>query len=140
MLKVLVPIDGSKSSSRVVDHLIEQSGERQVGEVHLLNAQPPISGHASSFVSRSTLARYHQEEGNKALKAARRKLDAAKIKYQYHIVVGDPAETIARYAREKKCDLVIMGTRGMGSVSNMVLGSVATKVIHLSPVPVTLVK
>ena len=50
------------------------------------------------------------------------------------------AEVICRYAKEKGCDQIFMGTRGLGSVSSLVLGSVATKVIHLSPVPVLLVK
>ena len=38
------------------------------------------------------------------------------------------------------CELVVMGTRGRGAIHNMVLGSVATKVLHLVAVPVTLVK
>ncbi|MCJ9712965.1 universal stress protein, partial [Bordetella hinzii] len=41
---------------------------------------------------------------------------------------------------EKQCDRIVMGTRGLGAVGGLVLGSVAQKVIHLSPVPVTLVK
>jgi nucleotide-binding universal stress UspA family protein len=36
--------------------------------------------------------------------------------------------------------MVVMGTRGLGAVTGMLLGSVATKVIHLSDVPVLLVK
>lgn len=72
--------------------------------------------------------------------AARKLLDAAGVKYQHRIGVGDAAETIAAYAKEKGCDQIVMGTRGMGSVSNLLLGSVATQVIHLSPVPVLLVK
>ena len=75
-----------------------------------------------------------------ALKNAMQKLDAAKLKYHYHIGVGDEADVICQYAKEKGCDQIFMGTRGLGSVSNLVLGSVATKVIHLSPVPVLLVR
>ena len=75
-----------------------------------------------------------------ALKKAMQKLDAAKVKYHYHIGVGEEAEVICQYAKEKGCDQIFMGTRGLGSVSDLVLGSVATKVIHLSPVPVLLVK
>jgi nucleotide-binding universal stress UspA family protein len=47
---------------------------------------------------------------------------------------------VVRYAREQRCSLIAMGTRGMGSVANLLLGSVATKVIGLSGIPVLLVK
>jgi len=42
--------------------------------------------------------------------------------------------------RDTECDAIIMGTRGMGSLANLVIGSVTTKVIHLVEVPVTLIK
>ncbi len=74
------------------------------------------------------------------LKPAIQKLDAARIQCHHHIGVGGEADVICQYAREKGCDQIFMGTRGLGSVSNRVLGSVATKVFHLSPVPVLLVK
>ena len=62
------------------------------------------------------------------------------MKYVFHIGVGDAAETIVSYAKDKGCHQIVMGTRGLGSVSNMIMGSVATKVIHLADIPVLLVK
>lgn len=143
MLKILVPVDGSESSSRAVDYLIKNLGWLKDGaEIHLLNVQHqiPYGNRVSSVIGHDKLAQYHQEEGLAALKSARQKLDAAKLKYHFHIGVGDEADVICQYAKEKGGDQIFMGTRGLGSVSNLVLGSVATKVIHLSPVPVTLVK
>lgn len=142
MLKLLIPVDGSASSDRAVDHLIRKSSRfKDPVEIHLLTVQPPIvSGNVRMFISNEQLNEYYQEEGLKALKPARDKLDAAGLKYVFHIGLGDPAEVIARYAREKGCDQIFMGTRGMGSISNLLLGSVATKVIHFADVPVVLVK
>lgn len=140
-MKLLVPVDGSDCSSRAVDYLIKLLGWCKEGvELHLLNIQPPLSATASSFVNRDVIAKFHREEAMKDMQSAMGKLDAAGVKYRRHIGVGDPAETIAAYAGEQGCDQILMGTRGMGSVANLVLGSVATKVIHLSPVPVLLVK
>jgi nucleotide-binding universal stress UspA family protein len=143
MLKLLVPVDGSESSSRAVDHLIKKLAWFKIkAEIHLLNVQHPIpyGSRVSSVVGHDKIAQFHQEEGMAALKKAMKKLDAAKVKYHYHIGVGQEAELICRYAKEKACDQIFMGTRGLGSVSGLVLGSVATKVIQLSPVPVLLVK
>jgi len=142
MLKLLVATDGSEKANRVIDHVIKQAGMyKEPVEVHLLNVQLALVGvNVKLFISREDLNAYYHDEGVAALKSAREKLDAAGIKYAYHIGVGDPAEVIAQYAEDKQCDQIVMGTRGMGTVSNLVLGSVATKAIHLAKVPVLLVK
>ena len=62
------------------------------------------------------------------------------MKFDTHIVPGHPAETIVDVAKKHDCTRVVMGTRGLGTIDGLVLGSVAYKVLHLSPVPVTLVK
>lgn len=143
MLKLLLAVDGSDCSGRAVDHFIERMNWFKGGlEIHLLNVQNPIpyGNRVSSVVGHEKLQEYHQEEGLAALKQARAKLDKAGVKYHHHIGVGEPAEIIAQYAKEKGCDEIVMGTRGLGTVQGMLLGSVATKVIHLASVPVMLVK
>ncbi len=142
MLKILVPVDASESSDHGVDHLIKiTQWLRDPAEVHLLTVHHHIPyGRAVSSVAGDQLQQYYQEEGLAALKSARDRLDAARVPYTFHIGVGEPAEVIVRYAREKGCDQIIMGTRGLGSVSGLLLGSVAMKVLHLASVPVLLVK
>jgi nucleotide-binding universal stress UspA family protein len=56
------------------------------------------------------------------------------------VLVGHIGQTIARRADELGCDGIVMGTSGRGALGNLLLGSVATKVIHHAKVPVTLVK
>ena len=141
MSKVLVPIDGSESSLHAVDLVIRSIAEGRSLQVYLLNVQPQIlSGHARMYLKKDLIDEYFQEEAEKALKPARDKLDQAGVKYTASHQVGSAAESIARYAKAHGCEQIIMGTRGLGSVSSMVLGSVATKVLHLVAVPVTLVK
>ena len=142
MLKLLVATDGSEHADRVVDHVIKLSGwYKEPLEVHLLNVQLPLAGvNIKLLVSREDLNAYQHDEGIAALKSSRAKLEAAGIAHAFHIGVGHPAEVIVQYAEEKRCEQIVMGSRGLGSVTSMVLGSVATKVIHLSKVPVLLIK
>ena len=143
MLKLLVPVDGSEASQRAADYVIRKMQLYKDGiDVHLLNVQPqlPYGGHVSSAVGHTAVDEYHKEEGAKALAPVRQKLDAAGIKYHYHIAVGDPAQVIARYTQERGIDQILMGRSGHGAVSDMLLGSVAAKALELVDVPVVLVK
>ena len=83
---------------------------------------------------------WYRDEGLAALKQARALLDKAGVPFQHHIGVGEIAPTIASYAREKDCRQIAMGTHGRGGLAGALLGSVATKVIHLADRPVLLVK
>lgn len=51
-----------------------------------------------------------------------------------------PAEVLAALADELGCDHIVMGTRGLGAISGIVLGSVTRKVLHLTRIPVTCIK
>jgi nucleotide-binding universal stress UspA family protein len=141
MLKTLVPIDGSESALRALRHVLALRREGLTVEIHLINVQIPIaSGHAKMFINSDEYNRYCQEEALVLLAPARAILLDVGADYRHHVVVGHIAESIARFAREQKMDNIVMGTRGMSTVSDLVMGSVAHKVIHLAAVPVTLVK
>ena len=142
MLKVLLPVDGSECSDRAVEFVIEKMRAREGAlELHLLTVHAPIPyAGAVSTIGADKVEQYYREEGEETLKSARARLDAAKVAYAHHIIVGDPADVIVRYAKEQKVDQIVIGTHGRGRIGNIVLGSVASKVVHLTDVPVLLVK
>jgi len=142
MLKVLVPVDGSKNSDRAIAYAIGfVANSKAPVELHVLNVQLPIvSGGVRMFFKHEEIEAYYQDSGQETLRAARERLDQAGQAYVQHVRVGPLGETIDAYAKEQRCDHIVMGTRGLSAISGMVLGSVATKVIHLTDVPVTLVK
>ena len=141
MLRLLVPVDGSDASQRAIEHLLKKLGwYKETAEIHVLNVQYPLHGDVSMFVSQDQIRQFHHDEGMKAVQPARDRLQAAGVYCVLHIGIGEPAEIIVQYAREKRCDQIFRGTRGLGSVAGMLLGSVAMKVIHLSDIPVLLVK
>ena len=141
MKKLLLPVDGSDASQRGIAYIIEnRENLPSAVELHLLNVQPPLPSRMTESISHGVVHQYHVEQGANELAAARAELDAAGLKYVTSIEVGPPAEVIARYAGEKKIDQIILGTRGLGAISGMLLGSVTTKIIRETDTPVLLVK
>ena len=142
MTKILVAVDGSKSSGRAVDYVLRLAqNSREPLEVHVLNVQPPVTfGDIKRFVGHNALNAYYHDEGVKLIASARKQLDRSSIAHNYHIGVGPVAETIVNYAREHGCAQIVMGTRGLSSISGLLVGSVASKVLHLANIPVTCVK
>ena len=53
---------------------------------------------------------------------------------------GNPVEVILAVAKEKNCDLIVMGTHGRGALADVVMGSTARRVIRRSPTPVLVVR
>ena len=141
MFRILVAVDGSESSDRAVAHLLKKLGwYREKIEVHLLNVQAALPSDVSRFITTDQLQGFHREQGEAALASARAVLDGARVSYVTHIGIGEPAHVIAHYANEKAIDQIVMGTRGLGSVAGLVMGSVTTKVLSLTDVPVLLIK
>lgn len=137
---ILVPVDGSPNSDRAVKHAIDLATGGFADILHLVNVQPPVGGVVSTFVDRETISDYHREHGEVALRSARRLCEAAGVRAQAHIFVGQPAEIIGEYARKIAAKQVVLGTRGHSGVSGVLLGSVAQAVVAHVDVPITLVK
>jgi nucleotide-binding universal stress UspA family protein len=138
-MKILIAVDGSKPSLKAVQLLVEHCDwyrEPPVVELVAVHLPVPKVGH----LNKAQLERYYQEEGEGMLAAAKKKLDAAGIAYNAIVRVGPVAETLVKHAKDKRCDLIYIGTRGMSELGKALLGSTATKVLHISDVPVLLVK
>jgi nucleotide-binding universal stress UspA family protein len=143
MAGILIAVDGSPHSARVAKAAIRQAAARkQPPELHLVyvHLQIPTLGGVIKPVGHEALQRYYREEGEGALRGAKRLFDRAGLACATHILVGPVAQSLAREAKKLKCDMIVMGTHGMGAVSGMLLGSVAAKTVHLARCPVMLVR
>lgn len=139
--KILLPVDGSDVSLRAVRHVARMAERMRPMEVHLVNVQPLVDDWKVTRVLKAEeLARLEQEWGDSAIQPARAILDEFDIAHIEHIEKGEPAPIIARLAHELGCDQIVMGSRGQSSLGGLLMGSVATKVLHLADVPVTFVK
>ena len=142
-MKILLAVDGSKPSLGAVQALIDHAHwYREKPRVELVTVHLPVPKlpGMGAAVGKGQIEEYYREEGEARLAAARKKLDAAAIPYEARVLVGPVAETIVKHAKTARCDLVYIGTRGMSQLGKALLGSTATKVLHISDIPVLLVK
>lgn len=140
-MRWLIPVDGSEISLKPVDWLIAHRDDwKTMPAIHLLSVQPAMPGDVSGFVGAEQVRDFHREEGLKALAEAERRLKAAGIEPQLHVSVGESAETIVEFANSRGCEQILLGTRGHTGLGGTLLGSVASKVTHLTRVPLLLVR
>jgi nucleotide-binding universal stress UspA family protein len=139
--RILLAVDGSEPAAHAVHFVCGLRSPSTPIEVQLLNVPLPIpAGYVRGLLSEDMIDSYHREEREQALNAASAALEAAGLKFTVHMVPGQAAEKIVEIASRLRCARVVMGTRGLNAVAGIALGSVAYKVIHLSSIPVTLVK
>jgi len=142
-MKMLLAVDGSKYSLDAVKCLIEHADwYRDRPEVELLFVHAPVPKlpGMSKVVGRNQIQRYYAEEGAAALSDAKKLLERAAIPYRATVTVGQAADVIVKHAERTRCDMIFIGTHGRTAAGNMLLGSIATKVLHLATVPVMLVR
>lgn len=137
----LIALDGSEPSLKTIDYVITEAVSRvNRPKLFLVNVQAPLSSDITRFIDEKVVADFHRETGEAALAQARQKLDAAGLAYSAHIMIGEAAPTLVEVAKDKGCSLIIMGAHGFGSVVGLFMGSITTKVVQLSTVPVLVVK
>jgi len=142
MLKILIAVDGSEAADRAIEAVGHMARSSLELEVTLLCVSPEPLFYGS--YTAATLQKIEDEQViqqnailAKALERARAAgLTVAEPGRAYGVIANE----IVRTAKDRKVDQIAMGTRGMGAVGNMLLGSVAQRVLHQSPVPVLLVK
>ena len=142
MKTVLLPFDASDAAARALDHLLQLPAAQRPESLHLLNVQgfPVFHGQILTHEFVQLMREQQLTQGRDVLQPAEQKLVAAGVDFRSHIVIGETAETIVQMADQLGCDQIVMGTRGMGTMKTLWLGSVAYKTVHLAEVPVTLVK
>jgi nucleotide-binding universal stress UspA family protein len=137
----LIPVDDSEIALRPVSWVVQNLPTwHEPPAIHLLNVQPSLSGDISRFIDAGTIHNFHLETGMVALSRARDLLVAAGLGPELHVLTGQVAPTIAEFANLHGCSQILLGTRGHTGVFGTLLGSIATKVVHLSNVPVMLIR
>jgi nucleotide-binding universal stress UspA family protein len=141
-MKILLPIDGSKTSINAAKYVAQLVGNlRSKASVTLMSVHDDFGlNHVKQFVSKSVVDDYLREISEKELKPAQKVLDAAGIKHSMIIKRGHVANEILETAKKEKFDMIVMGAKGRGGVLDLLIGSVAQRVVSSAKQPVLLVK
>jgi len=140
-MKILVAVDGSAHTKRMLAYLAAH--DEWLGPQHnytVLTVVLPVPPSAAAVLANEVLEAHYKDEAEKVLKPIRTFLGKQGVSAQLVSKTGAPAETIAGAANKGKYDLLMMGSHGHGSLANLVLGSVATRVMALCGTPVLLVR
>ncbi|MGQ9497036.1 MAG: universal stress protein [Desulfotomaculales bacterium] len=147
--KVLVPTDGSPTALRAAAYaaaLKKLVPEMEITVLTVHTVPRDLIGRklywmaAERPVTGEVIEELFAEERERVLKTTADVFREAGVEVRVDHRTGDAAEVIAEYARENGFDLIVMGTRGASEVSNLLIGSVSYKVLHLAHCPVVMVK
>ncbi len=143
-MKILVPVDGSEYCSNALAKAREIA-EAFNGELFLLNVQrrmvtrPNVNEfEISEFITDDP--EVLNETGNIILNKVKGCIEGTPVKVESCVKLGDPADEILNTADRARVDLIVMGSLGATGIKRFLLGSVSTKVVNHSTVPVLVVK
>jgi nucleotide-binding universal stress UspA family protein len=140
-MKILVPVDGSSFTKRMLAYLAAH--DDWLGPQHVytvLHVVPPVPPRAASALDKSMLSGYYDEQAQKVFKPIRTFFAKQGLTATFIAKTGPAADTIAELARKGGHDLLILGSHGHGTLVNLVMGSVATKVLAQCSTPVLLIR
>ena len=141
-MKILVPVDGSSYTKRMLAYLAAH--DEWLGGAHaytVLHTVAPVPPRAAAVIDKATLKAYYDDEAEKVLKPIRAFFARhPALKVDFVAKPGHAADAIVAQAGKGGFDLIVMGSHGHGALGNLVLGSVATKVLAHAKAPVLLVR
>ncbi len=140
-MNILLAADGSKYTKRMLAYVAAH--DEWLGTLHrytVLTVVPAMHPRAAAVTPREKVARYYADAQEAVLKPVRAFCAKQGLNAEFVGETGDAAEQITAHARKRRCDLIVMGSHGRSNLTNLVMGSVATKVLACSKVPVLLVR
>ena len=140
-MKILLPVDGSNYTKKMLAYLVTHDEVFHTNnDFTVLTVQPPVPPRARAAVGKEIVDNYHSSESEKVIAPVHKFLLRHGINAKTSTKVGQIGETIGKFADDGKFDILIMGSHGHGTIVNMVMGSVATKVLANSKTPVLLIR
>lgn len=145
-MKILLTVDGSAYTSKAVKYLASHmEWFKEAPELHLLHVKAPIpaglaTNRARALLGKDAVDNYYKEEAEEALSVAEKALKKKEIPFISTYKIGEITEEIRAYAKKNKIDMIVMGSHGHGALTGAIMGSVATKILASTDIPVMIVR
>jgi len=140
MYRILVAVDGSERADRAAHFAIDLAKRIDGAEIRLVNVQDAVEESQTHGLARDAIHKHREQLAVNAAAAAQAMVEGAGLRCTFDWHMGDAARVIVDEAQIAKCALIVMGAQGTGAIQNLLLGSVASKALQLSSVPITLVR
>jgi nucleotide-binding universal stress UspA family protein len=140
-MKILAAVDGSPYTKRMLAYMAAH--DEWLGPQHeytLLHAVPAVPARAAAVLDKATLKAYYADSTEKVFKPIRTFFAKQGLQATFVAKVGPAAEVIAEAANKGGYDLLVLGSHGHGTLTNLVMGSVATKVLAHCTTPALLIR
>lgn len=144
MVRMLVATDGSPHAIRAAELAARLVGELREAEVVLVNVghipAMAFGGLGDGIVDFRMLEESLEQAGTAILNETERIFDKTGIRVTRAFAQGEPSVEIIKKAQECKADVIVMGSRGLGQIGGLILGSASERVLHSAQVPVLIVR
>jgi len=136
--EILVAVDGSEYANRALE-MARELATRYNARLRVMHAYPAVSdllgyGEIERIVAERTRA------GQAILDAALERLQGSGLDVRLELLEGPEAEAVLNVAHTRRCDLIVVGSRGRSRLEGLLVGSVAQKIIHHARCPVLVVR
>lgn len=140
MLKrILVAVDGSDHAHKALEQAVDLAESlKQPASLMIVHVNPSISLNEPALGV--DLEARIAEEGQHIIQPVNEWLAACSVHYETLLIAGDPVNEICRVAKDRDCDLIVMGTAGKSMLAEIVVGSVSHGVLKHAGCPVMTVK
>jgi nucleotide-binding universal stress UspA family protein len=140
-MKILIPVDGSEYSRRAINYLFEYRAFFDLkARITLIHVRPKPGKLVAASIRPELIEQDNAEELEKAMAWGRKRFMDSRVPFEETLQFGDPSAQIIEFAQKGGFDLIIMGSRGHGTVPGMLLGSTAFKILGACKTPVLVVR
>lgn len=137
--KVLLAVDGSEHALHAARKAAELAKIMNSKEFRIVVAYDPIPMYLGEPNLQFAI-NARMDEAKSILKSAVEEVGSLPCTVNSELIEGDPATAIIDVANTRKSDIIIMGSRGLGTLAGLLLGSTSQKVVAHAPCPVLIVR